>query len=199
MRKLLLFILLIVVGCNDPYISRSEQITYFEDGTEKSKLIKLGDVEILFDWNKDGFERINLLDFSINQNKKETNIPKLFADRHTFDFGRISKPYLYIVNNPFENWKCCEGRPGGCVDSSLDSLIYIKISYDNKFPKLSDIKLFPYFSEKHSTIGILFGWRGASGRGSGHLLLIDTVGDKYEQIDLEWGCLPQPLENKYNY
>jgi hypothetical protein len=97
-------------------------------------------------------------------------------------FGGGYSSYQYILNDPF-TW-----LPGA------DGLIYpadeiLPLIANGKIAE-TNFKKFSFFTNKPTTIGLLFGSYGASGGSGQTLLFLDTAGDSYVGINLVDGNEP---------
>jgi len=149
--------------------------------------MNLGEIEFSFDIIDEGPEYYKNIMITIKRGEEDIKI----IEREVYFTN-----YLFLNHNPFATKECEDGNTLMIRTHDFFDL------YESKFPVIptvDDFCMFPYFSNKPTTIAIVHGRFGYSGRGSGEIILIDTEDDKLEIIQLVNGCPINEIKNEYNF
>jgi len=133
-------------------------------------------------------------DFQLNIGKVKIVIIdsrlKISNSKATYEYpypDPASYYFYYILNNLFVSFKTEGTKP-------LENENLIDISQPTNIT-INNFKKFSFFSDKKSSVGFLIGTNSERGRGTTHMLILDTVSDDSVKIKMEQCRMPEWIDS----
>ncbi len=127
-----------------------------------------------------GKVKIIVIDSKIKISNSTTTYEYPYPDPASYHF-------YFILNNPFVSFETEGAKP-------IENENLIDISQTTNI-NINNFKEFSFFSYKKTAIGFLIGTNSERGRGTTHMLILDTVSDDSVKITMEDCLMPEWIDS----